>query len=134
MDGDEPEMQLVSVGVAHTPYETTDEAPHQGFADDAESEIEIFEAYSHALAGIEDTHRLTVVYWAHEAERDRAGESAAEDWHGAFAGRGPNRPNPLSICTCLVLAVDGRRIRVRGLDAIDGSPVVDVKPALQAER
>lgn len=128
------EMQLVPVGVAHTPYETADEAPHQGFAGDAESTIEIFEMYGHALSGIEDTHRLTVVYWAHEADRDLFEEDAGEDWDGAFAGRGPNRPNPLNICTCMVLGVDGRRIRVRGLDAIDGSPVVDVKPALQAER
>lgn len=131
---DEAEMQLVAVGVAHTPYETGDEAPHQGFAGDAESTIEIFEAYGYALEGIEDTHRLTVVYWAHEAERNRSEGSDEDDWQGAFVGRGPNRPNPLNICTCMVLAVDGRRIRVRGLDAIDGSPVVDVKPALQAER
>jgi len=130
MREDFPEMRLVPVGIAHTPYETTDDAPHQGFADDAESTIEIFEEYADALAGMDDTHRITVVYWAHEADRDDFG---GED-EGAFARRGPSRPNPLNICTCMVLGVEGRRIRVHGLDAIDGSVVVDVKAALQAER
>lgn len=122
-------MRLVPVGVAHTPYRAPDDAPHQGFADDAEAEIELFEAYADHLAGIEDVIRVTVVYWAHLADRDRAAGDT-----GAFARRGPDRPNPLAICTCTLLGVDGRRLRVRGLDAVDGSPVVDVKPALQAER
>lgn len=161
MHGDDGrDMRLVAVGVAHTPYETTEDAPHQGFADDDEATVEIFEECAHELAGIENTHKLTVVYWAHEADRNRSADRAADgtgdrlqdpdgraadgpagghdrqadESDGAFAGRGPARPNPLSICTCMILDVDGRHIRVRGLDALDGSPVVDLKPALQAER
>ena len=144
MDDEEP--TLMPIGVAHTSYETPADAPHQGFADDAEAMIEVFDAYAGALAGIEGVLRVTVVYWAHLADRtswesdadedDGEGESENGDLDrdGAFARRGPSRPNPLSICTCTVLNVDGRRLRVSGLDAVDGSPVVDIKPALQAER
>ena len=119
------------IGVAHTPYESTEDAPHQGFADDADATIEIFDPYAPALAGIEECHRLTVVYWADRADRDALVD---EDGVGAFAKRTPHRPNPLSVCTCLLLERTGRELRVDGLDALDGSPVVDVKPALQGER
>lgn len=152
-----PDDELVvrPVGVAHTPYETPGDAPHQGFADDAEATIEIHPTYADALAGVETYHRLTVLYWAHLVDRDRespvtdhvAGEDsdASDDSdagddsgggtdHGAFARRGPDRPNPINVCTCTVLGVDDRRIRVSGLDAVDGSPVVDLRPALQVER
>lgn len=91
----------------------------------------LFEAYAEALAGVDDLIRVTVLYWAHEADRDRL---VGDDGGGVFARRGPDRPNPVSVCTCTVLDVDGRRVRVRGLDAVDGSPLVDLKPALQAER
>lgn len=125
------EMYLKQVGIAHTPYETSADAPHQGFAANAESTIEILEEYERALSGIDSVHRVTVVYWAHEAGRSSL---VGHDGDGAFTRRSPHRPNPLNICTCLLLEVDGRRLRVRGLDAIDGSAVVDIKPALQAER
>lgn len=131
---DEPSEQpytIEPIGVVHSPYETPADAPHQGFADDADAELEIFEAYADGLDGIDDILRVTVVYWAHLAERTVARDG---DRDGAFARRGPTRPNPLNICTGTILGVDGRRVRVSGLDAVDGSPLVDLKPALQAER
>ena len=122
---------LSPIGIAHTPYDTPDDAPHQGFADDAAATVEVFERYGDALAGIDDVVRLTVVYWADRADRRSL---QGEDGVGAFARRTPHRPNPLSVCTCTLLERDGRRLRLRGLDAADGSPVLDLKPALQAER
>ena len=122
---------LRQVGVAHTPYETPADAPHQGFADDADGEIEIFDEYAGALAGLADAVRVTVVYWAHLADRT---PGVGPDGHGAFARRSPNRPNPLSVCVCTLYGVDGQTLRVGGLDAVDGSPVLDLKPSLQTER
>lgn len=124
------EFTVRPVGVAHTPYETPSDAPHQGFADDTDAEIEVFDPYVDALAGIENSIRLTVVYWAHLA--DTSGPVGDGD-SGAFARRSPDRPNPLSICTCTLYARDGSTLRVGGLDAVDGSPVLDIKPALQTE-
>jgi len=128
---DDPTPVLSPVGVAHTPYETPEDAPHQGFADDAGASVEVFERYADGLDGIDDVIRLTVVYWAHRADRDSL---VGDDDIGAFARRTPHRPNPLNLCTCTLLERDGRRLRLRGLDAVDGSPVLDLKPALQAER
>lgn len=119
------------IGVVHSPYDTTDDAPHQGFAGDAEATIELFERYADGLESVEDSVRLTVVYWAHMADRSSL---RGDDGVGAFARRSPNRPNPLSVCPCLLLGREGRQLRVRGLDAVDGSPVVDLKPSLQGER
>lgn len=123
--------EVVPIGQAHTPYATADEAPHQGFADNAEATLEVFEEYSDAIEGIADVLRLTVVYWADGADRSR---HVGSDGTGAFARRSPNRPNPLSICICTVLGVEATRITVSGLDAVDGSPLIDLKPALQTER
>jgi tRNA-Thr(GGU) m(6)t(6)A37 methyltransferase TsaA len=128
---DDTDLTLRPVGVAHTPYETPDAAPHQGFADDADAEIEIFDAYADAVAGIAGAVRITVVYWAHLADRTSRTEP---DGSGAFARRSPDRPNPLSICVCTVYDVDELRFHVGGLDAVDGSPILDIKPSLQTER
>lgn len=125
------EVVLEPIGIAHTPYETPDEAPHQGFADDEEARIEAFEQYADALAGIDDVVRLVVVYWADKADRTSL---QGEGDTGAFAKRTPHRPNPVNICTCTLLERNGLELRIRGLDAIDRSPVLDIKPALQVER
>lgn len=131
MTDDDRQPVVTPVGVAHTPYGDPGDAPHQGFADDAEATVEVYEPYADGLAGVEDVVRLLVVYWADAADRESL---RGDDGVGAFARRTPNRPNPLNVCTCTLLERDGRRLRVRGLDAVDGSPVVDLKPALQSER
>lgn len=132
MPADVPDdLLLRPVGVARTPYATPDDAPHQGFAAESEATIEIFEPFRPALAGLEDVHRVTVLYWAHLADRDQLQGS---DGEGAFARRGPNRPNPIGVCTGLLVGVSEVELRVTGLDAVDGSPVLDLKPALQSER
>lgn len=128
---DDPILFLDPIGIARTPYETPADAPHQGFADDESASIVVHERYAEALAGLDDAVRVTVVYWATDAARDSL---TNEGGVGAFARRTPNRPNPLSICPCLLLGVDGREVRVDGLDAVDGSPVLDLKPTLQGER
>jgi tRNA-Thr(GGU) m(6)t(6)A37 methyltransferase TsaA len=124
------EFTVRPVGVAHTPYETPSDAPHQGFADDTDAEIRVFDPYVDELAGIENSIRLTVVYWAHLVD---TGGPVGDGDSGAFARRSPDRPNPLSICTCTLYGRDGSTLRVGGLDAVDGSPVLDIKPSLQTE-
>ena len=128
---DEFTPTLRQIGVARTSYATPAEAPHQGFADNVDGEIEIFDEYADALAGLADVVRITVVYWAHLADRTT---ELGSDGPGAFARRSPNRPNPLSVCVCTLYGVDGQTLCVGGLDAVDGSPVLDVKPSLQTER
>lgn len=130
-DDQQGTIELEPIGVAHTPFAAPEDAPHQGFAAEAESTIEVFARFRPALAGLDGVHRVTVLYWAHLADRDKL---QGADGEGALARRGPNRPNPISLCTGLLLDVGEGTLRVTGLDAVDGSPVLDVKPALQAER
>jgi tRNA (Thr-GGU) A37 N-methylase len=91
-----------------------------------------------ALAGLDGFSHLEVIFVF-----DRVGEAEIEygarhprsraDWPlvGIFAQRGKNRPNRLGLCTCRIVAVDGLAVEVEGLDAIDGTPVVDLKPAMR---
>jgi len=90
-----------------------------------------------ALAGLKDFSHVEVIFVF-----DRVGEAEIEfgarhprgrsDWPlvGIFAQRGKNRPNRLGLCTCRIVGVDGLGVEVQGLDAIDGTPVVDLKPAM----
>lgn len=91
-----------------------------------------------ALAGLEDFSHLVVVYHFHLVGEDEVQTGARHprgrtDWPlvGIFAQRGRVRPNRLGVGTCRILAVEGLRVRVQGLDAIDGTPVLDLKPHVE---
>ena len=90
-----------------------------------------------ALAGLADFSHLEVVFVFDrvsdaEIEYGARRPRGRQDWPlvGIFAQRGKNRPNRLGLCTCRILGVDGLAIEVEGLDAIDGTPILDVKPVL----
>ncbi|MFG1479530.1 SAM-dependent methyltransferase [Xanthobacter sp. V4C-4] len=91
--------------------------------------LEIDSRWADALSGIEANARLQVLYWMDQARRDlvlqvpRAGRPL-----GTFALRSPARPNPIASSVVTLLTVDGLRLTVRGLDCIDGTPLVDLKP------
>ncbi len=88
-----------------------------------------------SLAGLEEFSHLVIVYSFHLADPDKVELSARRprnnpDWPkvGIFAQRGKNRPNHLGVSTCALVGVEGTSVLVQGLDAIDGSPVLDLKP------
>ena len=88
-----------------------------------------------ATAGLADFSHLTVIYQFHRVadgkiERGARHPRGRTDWPkvGIFAQRGKVRPNRIGVTTCEIIAVDGVVVRVRGLDAIDGTPVLDIKP------
>lgn len=88
-----------------------------------------------AIAGLEDFSHIDVIFFFDRVDEGSVQEGARrprgrDDWPlvGVFAQRNKARPNRLGVTTCRVLSVDGRSIRVRGLDAIDGTPVLDIKP------
>lgn len=127
-------MELKRIGVVHSPYKSLQEIPRQGFFCAEESVIEIDEAYAPALEYVEEHAWLTVLYWAHLAERDRLVTTPPSGTRscGVFACRAPHRPNPLSLCTVKLLRREGRRLFVQHLDALDGSSVIDIKPYVDA--
>ena len=127
-------MELQRIGVVHSPYKSLQQIPRQGFFSDEESVIEIDEAYAPALEHVEESEWLTVLYWAHLAERDRLVTTPPSGTRscGVFACRSPHRPNPLSIFAVKLLRREGGRLFVLHLDALDGSAVVDIKPYVDA--
>lgn len=91
-----------------------------------------------ALAGLADFSHLEVIFvfdrvTEAQIETGARHPRGREDWPlvGIFAQRGKNRPNRLGLCTCRIVSVDGASVEVEGLDAIDGTPVVDLKPAMR---
>ncbi len=122
-------MILKPIGVVKSPFETQTDAPRQGRFSDAVSEIEIFEEYVDGLYKIENFRYLIVLYWMDRASRERLrvippGET---EERGVFTTRSPSRPNPIGLCVVEVVEVERNRLKVRWLDALDGSPVIDIK-------
>ena len=91
-----------------------------------------------ALAGLADFSHLEVLFYFHGVPETKIETGARHprgrtDWPlvGIFAQRGKNRPNRLGLCACKILSVSGLNIEVQGLDAIDGTPVLDLKPVMR---
>jgi tRNA-Thr(GGU) m(6)t(6)A37 methyltransferase TsaA len=127
----EPEIGLLQpVGVVHSPYREKKGTPYQGRHENKECIIEIFEKYEPGLLDIDRCTHLYVLYW--QDRSDRSILQTRTPWgpeiHGVFATRSPNRPNPIGLCVVDLLERDGRFVKVNGLDALDGSPVIDIKP------
>lgn len=126
---------IVPIGTVHsTRTEPTD--------DDWDQETTVIrlsdEFDGSALWGLDAFSHVEVVYAFHRVDADDVEVGARHprgnpDWPevGIFAQRGKNRPNRLGATTCIVLGVEGRTIKVRGLDAIDGTPVIDIKPYMK---
>lgn len=123
-------MQLQEIGIVRNAYKNLTDIPRQGRMGEAISEIEIHPDFADGLLKIEQNKYLIVLYWAHLAKRDilKTIPPAAKELHGVFASRSPGRPNPLSLCMAELIERDGNILRVRHLDALDGSSVIDIKP------
>lgn len=123
-------MTLRAVGVVRSSYRTMDKAPFQGRFSEEEAVIEICEEFADGLKDVEASRYLIVLYWGHLA--DRGVLQTVTPWgpeaRGVFACRSPSRPNPIEFCMVKLLRREGNRLVVRGLDAVDGSAVLDIKP------
>lgn len=121
---------LVFIGRIHTPWTSRADAPRQGDPNGPLCRIELFEPWIAALAGLERFERAEIIYWLHLSRRDLVLQSPKHDGatHGTFALRSPVRPNPLGISRVQLVGIDGSNVMVRGLDCVDGTPLVDLKP------
>ena len=127
-------MELVAIGRVESPLTERAGAPKQGDEGAPEAWL-VFEARMAAgLHGIAAGDELLVLTWLDRARRDilrvhpRGDPSRPEQ--GVFNTRSPDRPNPIGLHRVTVVAIDGLRVRVDALEALDGTPVVDVKPRL----
>ena len=121
---------LVFIGRIHTPWSERSECPRQGKPDGPICRIEVFDPWIAALEGIEAYAQIEVLYWLHLSRRDLVRQSPKSDGttRGAFALRSPVRPNPIGTQLVRLLAVEGPILLVRGLDCLDGTPLIDLKP------
>lgn len=124
-----------AIGVARTPFVQTGTIPKgPGAKHDAIGTLEIFEAFAAGLTDIEGFSHLYLLW-----EFDRAGgfdllATPPIDTrpHGVFATRSPRRPNPIALTVVELLRRDGRMLEVRGVDMLDGTPILDIKPYLSS--
>lgn len=121
---------LSFIGVIRTPYATRDDCPRQGQIDGPECTIVVNEGWLPALEGLEAYERIEVLYWLDRARRDFLIQrpKGAGPRRGTFALRSPNRPNPIGTSLVRLERIVGNRLVVRGLDCIDGTPLLDIKP------
>lgn len=121
---------LVFIGRIRTPWTSRLETPRQGRQDGPVCRIEIFEPWVAALHGIEKYQRLEVLYWLDGSRRDLVRQSPASDGttRGTFALRSPVRPNPIGTSMVTLVSREGATLSVRGLDCLDGTPLIDLKP------
>ncbi len=123
-------MELKTIGLVNSPYKIKKGSPHQGRFSEELSTIEIFPEYAEALEGIEQFSHLMVIYWM-----DRSGPVSLKvvprgrtKKRGLFSTRAPVRPNPLGLCMVELVKREGNILTVKWLDALDESPVLDIKP------
>jgi tRNA-Thr(GGU) m(6)t(6)A37 methyltransferase TsaA len=123
-------IELHPIGYVRSPYKKQGDAPRQGRLSDTISEIIIDPVYRDGLSGLENKKHLFVLCWFDRADRSTLRAIPPNDKveHGVFAIRSPDRPNPVSICLVDLLGIENGVLRVRGLDAFDGTPVIDIKP------
>ncbi len=121
---------LVFIGRIRTPWTSRLVAPRQGRIDGPVCRIEVFEPWIPALQGLEAYSRIEVLYWLHLSRRDLVLQSPANDGdaRGTFSPRSPARPNPIGTAIALLQRIDGGTVHVRGLDCIDETPLLDLKP------
>ena len=121
---------LAFIGIIRTPWTSRLDCPRQGRLDGPICRIEVREPWVAALAGIEKFERIEVLYWLHQSRRDLVRQSPAShgETRGTFALRSPARPNPIGLALVTLVSRDGPVLSVRGLDCLDGTPLIDLKP------
>jgi len=124
-------LTLNPIGIIHSPYTTKESCPIQGFySPEGNGTIEVFSEYAEGLKDIDTFSHIILLY-----EFDRAGEIKLirppfldDEPHGVFASRHPCRPNGLGISVVRLLRCKGNILEVSGIDILDGTPLIDIKP------
>lgn len=125
-------MQLCCqpIGIIHSPLRVKSETPIQAAFSEVEGTIEVFPEYAAGLQDIEGFSHIILLYWFHQSEGYDliVRPFLDQEPHGIFAVRYPARPNPIGISVVELLERTETQLRVRGLDVLDGTPMLDIKP------
>ena len=126
---------LRPIGFLRSSLTQREDAPMQGFEGAPDAWLELDAALAEALVGIRAGDALIIITWLHQAQRDVLQTHPRNDktvpLAGVFATRSPDRPNPLGLHRVTVREIAGARIKVGPIEAIDGTPILDIKPTLR---
>jgi tRNA-Thr(GGU) m(6)t(6)A37 methyltransferase TsaA len=129
---------LYPVGFIHSPLKQREDAPRQGSEGAPDAWLDVKPEVAEGLDGLAVGDKIIVITWFHQAQRDILKLHPRDDktipLTGVFATRSPDRPNPLGLHHVTVLAIDGNSLKVGPIEAIDGTPVVDIKPVLPSQQ
>lgn len=127
---DRADARLVFIGRIRTPFLTREDCPRQGRHDGPVCRIEIDEPWRDGLKRLDIYEQVEVIYWMHQARRDLVLQSpkANGETTGTFALRSPVRPNPIATSLVRLVGLEPGVVLVRGLDCLDGTPLLDLKP------
>jgi len=125
-----PDAGVYFIGTIRTPWRLRSECPKRGSPDGPICSIVVDDRWREALTDIMHHKRIQVLYWMHRARRDLVLQTPLRTGQptGSFALRSPVRPNPVASSIVDLVAVDGTTLQVRGLDCMDGTPLIDLKP------
>lgn len=133
-DASDSDRTLRPIGRVRSTLLRRGDAPKQGREGAPEAWLEIDAAFAEGLDGIHAGDELVLLTWLHQADRAtlrvRPRNRPDMPIRGVFSTRSPDRPNPIGLHRVVVREIDGLRLRVGPLEAIDGTPVVDIKPVL----
>jgi tRNA-Thr(GGU) m(6)t(6)A37 methyltransferase TsaA len=125
---------LDTIGVIRSTLKARKNAPRQGDEGAPDAWLEVADTVVDGLRGIKVGDELLILTWLHEARRDvllvHPRGRTDLPLFGVFATRSPDRPNPIGLHQVTVLEIDGRRLKIGPIEAIDGTPVADIKPVL----
>jgi tRNA-Thr(GGU) m(6)t(6)A37 methyltransferase TsaA len=128
-------IELAPIGTVESPLTDLASAPKQGHEGAPEAWLVIEPAVIDGLEGVRAGDRVIVITWLHRARRDvlrvHPRDDLSNPLQGVFNTRSSDRPNPIGLHEVEVVAIEGRRILVRDLEAVDGTPIVDIKPVLR---
>jgi tRNA-Thr(GGU) m(6)t(6)A37 methyltransferase TsaA len=135
---DDEEPTLTVIGHVESPLADPRLAPKQGNEGSPEAWLVFLPFFRDALRDLEEGDDVVVLTWLDRADRSALSVHPRDDTSrpplGVFSTRSADRPNPIGLHRVRILSIDGLRIRVRDLEAVDGTPIVDVKPVLAGAR
>ena len=127
-------MRLKPVGVIRSELRRRRDAPRQGHEGAPDAWLEVHGREANGLEGLAAGDEILVITWLHRARRDvlrvRPRSDKRNRMAGVFATRSPDRPNPLGLHRVTIRSIQGNRLRIGPIEALDGTPVVDIKPSL----
>lgn len=128
--------KIKPIGTVHSRFHTREEVVNDP-AGDREGEIEIFQEYEDGLSDLEGFSHIIVIYWMHKSSFRSLKVRPLyhpDKLRGIFATRHPDRPNPLGLTVVELLERKGRILRIKSIDMLDGTPVVDIKPYTRGDQ